>query len=172
MSGNCQSCSGCIDINTGLCRGGTLNTQCGRNGGFCQACDSAAGQTCQGGFCAGGTTCNASTCGGCCDGNTCRLPSQFTNAQCGQGAAGAACVACVGTTTCDVGGTGTCASGRFDAGFGDAGPSDFCTLFGTPCTASQCCGFDATFGLLPFCYSFGMACGTAGTICTTNNLCQ
>ena len=168
VSGNCQPCNGCIDINTGSCVGGTSNSQCGRNGGFCQACDSAAGQSCQSGVCSGGTTCNASTCSGCCDGNVCRQPSQFTTAQCGQGFAGAACVSCLGGATC--GSSGTCTGGGGGGNF-DGGMFDACTLYGTPCASTQCCDFDSIFGIIPTCYSLGMACGQVG-ICRAGNVCQ
>lgn len=170
--GACQTCSGCIDINTGNCLGGTLNTQCGRSGGFCQACDSTAGQTCQSGFCSGGTTCNSGTCTGCCDGNTCRQPSQFTNAQCGQGFAGAACVSCVGGSMCT---SGSCMGGGTGGGTGgggfDGGSFDLCTVYGTPCTATQCCDVDVVLGFIPTCYSQGMACGLSG-VCGAGNVCQ
>ena len=96
VAGACSPCAGCINVNTGACETGNLDTKCGKMGGFCQACDSTAGQTCQGGTCFGGTNCNASSCMGCCDGNNCRLPSTYTNAQCGQGAFGAACTTCLG----------------------------------------------------------------------------
>jgi hypothetical protein len=173
VNGACTPCAGCIDINTGACTSGASSSQCGRNGGFCQACDTQAGQSCQSGVCQGGTMCNASTCPqGCCDGSRCVQASQFTTAQCGQGTGGAACVSCVGgafcnTTSrqCEGGGGGTDGGPVFpDGGF------DTCTLFGTPCTASQCCDVDLTFGFIPTCYDVGATCFT-GT-CRSDNVCR
>jgi hypothetical protein len=145
VSGTCTTCNGCIDINNGQCKGGLDNTACGKNGGFCQACDQAAGQMCNGGTCFGGTTCNASTCMGCCDGNNCKLPSQFTNAQCGQGAPGAACTTCLNGAMCDamdagmcVGGGGTGGGGGFP-GLDGGGSFDICSLNGSPCPTGKCC---------------------------------
>ena len=144
VSGACAPCTGCIDINTGTCQGGMSGTQCGKMGGFCQTCDSAAGQTCQGGTCFGGTTCNATTCQGCCDGNNCRLPNTYTNAQCGQGAPGAACVTCLAGAMCDAADAGMCFGGGGTGGGGggfpglDGGFGAGCTT-STDCSAGECC---------------------------------
>ena len=147
-------------------------------GGFCQACDSTAGQTCQSGTCFGGTTCNASTCMGCCDGNNCRLPSTYTNAQCGQGAFGAACTTCLGGATCDALDAGACVGGGGTGGGGggglpglDGGLPDLCSLIGRPCGATQCCDVDPILGIIPTCYNVGQMCGGAGS-CTAAKVCQ
>ncbi|MFZ5439280.1 MAG: hypothetical protein ACOZQL_04685 [Myxococcota bacterium] len=162
VSGACTPCAGCINITTGACETGTANGACGKNGGFCQACDMQAAQTCQGGTCFGGSTCNSSTCAGCCDGNTCKLPTQWTNAQCGQGAPGAACVGCGGGSSCDamdagmcVGGGGTGGGGGFP-GLDGGGFGSFCDST-TPCPSGQCC--DSTLGVLGLCVSVGDPCG-------------
>ncbi len=150
VAGACAPCAGCIDINTGACQGGMTLTQCGKNGGFCQACDTNAGQTCNNGTCFGGTSCNASTCTGCCDGNNCLMPGSFTNAQCGQGAAGAACVTCLQGATCDAADAGACVGGGATGGGagggggfpfpdGGGGTFDVCALAGLPCGANKCC---------------------------------
>lgn len=136
VSGSCAPCNGCIDISTGQCLVGTSNTQCGRNGTFCQACDQMSGQTCQAGICSGGTSCNAATCTGCCDGNTCRPIAQQTNAQCGQGVAGAACTTCLNGTMCSA---GQCVMGGTDGGPTFDGGFDICALNGDPCPANKCC---------------------------------
>mgnify|MGYP001558232939 FL=1 len=177
VSGTCTPCVGCIDINTGACQGGMMDTQCGKMGGFCQTCDSAAGQTCQGGTCFGGTTCNASTCMGCCDGNNCKLPAMYTQAQCGQGAFGAACTTCLGGATCDAFDAGACVGGGGTGGGGgglpgfDGGLPDLCSLIGAPCMSNECCDVDGFFGIIPTCYAQGEACGSAGT-CSAGNVCQ
>ena len=177
VSGACSPCTGCIDINTGACQGGMLNTQCGKMGGFCQACDTAAGQTCQAGTCFGGTTCNASTCMGCCDGNNCKTPSMYTNFQCGQGAFGAACTTCLGGATCDALDAGACVGGGGTGGGGgglpgfDGGLPDFCSLINRPCQSTQCCDVDPIFNIIPTCYNVGQACGNVGT-CAVGNVCQ
>jgi hypothetical protein len=153
------------------------NMQCGKMGGFCQACDQQAGQSCNAGLCSGGTTCNAMSCQGCCDGNNCKLPATYTAAQCGQGAFGAACIACLSGATCDALDAGACVGGGGTGGGGgglpglDGGFPDFCSLFGTPCTSSQCCDVDALFGIIPTCYDQGAACGSVGT-CSAGNVCQ
>lgn len=166
VSGACAPCAGCIDINTGTCQMGMSNTQCGKMGGFCQACDSAAGQTCQGGTCFGGTRCNAATCTGCCDGDTCKAPSTFTQAQCGQGAPGAACKTCVNGAMCDALDAGACVGGGGGTGGGggfpgfDGGGPGFCDGM-TPCGSGQCC--DSLFGALGLCISTGDTCSFGGT---------
>ncbi len=171
VSGACTPCTGCIDINTGACQGGMSNDKCGKMGGFCQTCDQAAGQTCNGGTCFGGTTCNASTCAGCCNGNNCVLPAaQMTN-QCGQGAAGAACVGCFNGATCDtdagacVGGGGTGGGGGgfpgLDGGFGTGCASS------AECAATECCDSIGAAGL-GTCVAAGDDCvfgGSNTTVC-------
>jgi hypothetical protein len=121
------------------------NTACGRNGGFCQTCDQASGQTCQSGICGGGTSCNAGNCMGCCDGNTCKTPQMYTNAQCGQGVAGAACTTCLNGAQCDALDAGACVGGGGTGGGGglpglDGGLTfDICALNGSPCPTGKCC---------------------------------
>jgi hypothetical protein len=176
VSGACTPCAGCIDINTGACQGGMTNMQCGKMGGFCQACDQQAGQTCQSGTCFGGTSCNATTCQGCCDGNNCKVPSMYSTAQCGQGAFGAACIACLAGATCDALDAGACVGGGGTGGGGGGLPGfdggfDLCSLFGAPCTSTQCCDVDPLFGILPTCYDVGEQCGSAGS-CSAGNVCQ
>lgn len=177
VTGVCTPCNGCIDINTGRCEAGLSNTQCGKNGGFCQACDQVSNQTCQGGACFGGSSCNGTNCTGCCDGATCKLPTEFTNAQCGQGAAGAACTTCFGGSTCDALDAGACvgsgAGGGTGGGFtGFDGGFDLCSLFGMPCQPNYCCGVDAIIGFFPTCYAPGDVCGAAGTTCGASAQCQ
>ncbi|MDP1826462.1 MAG: hypothetical protein Q8L48_24550 [Archangium sp.] len=184
VSGTCTPCTGCIDINTGACQAGTSDTQCGKMGGFCQTCDSAAGQTCQGGTCFGGTTCNASTCMGCCDGNNCMLPAMYTNAQCGQGAFGAACTTCLSGATCDALDAGACVGGGGTGGGGGGGfpgldgglTFDICALNGLPCPANKCCqpiaaALSATGSS---CVSDGAACdlGFSGSCVGATQTCQ
>jgi hypothetical protein len=174
VSGACTPCTGCIDISTGACQGGMSNMLCGKMGSFCQACDQAAGQTCQGGTCFGGTTCNSTTCAGCCDGNNCKLPTQYTNAQCGQGAAGAACTTCLNGATCDamdagacVGGGGMGGGGGIFPGLDGGGLPGMCDpANGMNCNNGECCldtlgicvpnGTDALIG---------QACGAGGGVC-------
>ncbi len=154
-----------------------MNAQCGKMGGFCQTCDSAAGQTCQNGTCFGGTTCNSTTCQGCCDGNTCLLPANYTQAQCGQGAFGAACTTCLGGATCDALDAGACVGGGGTGGGGgglpgfDGGIPDLCSLIGTPCMPTECCDVDAVIGFIPTCFSQGSTCGSGGR-CSAGNVCQ
>lgn len=174
VAGACTACAGCIDINTGACMPGmSSNTQCGKGGGFCQACDQAAGQTCQAGTCFGGTSCNAGTCQGCCDGNNCKLVSQQTTAQCGQGSPGAQCVGCTAGATCSQS-TGKCEGGSgggggsfpLDGGF----PFAFCDDQ-TPCPSGQCC--DSQFGILGLCVGQGDACGNSdpnNVVCLLSSL--
>lgn len=179
VTGACAPCAGCIDINTGTCQGGMSNTQCGKMGGFCQTCDSSAGQSCMSGTCFGGNVCNASTCMGCCDGNNCKVPSMYTNMQCGQGAFGAACTTCLGGATCDSMDAGACVGGNPTGGGagggggfpGDGGFASLCGILGPPCTATECCDVDALFGIFPTCYSQGEMCGSAGS-CGAGNVCQ
>jgi hypothetical protein len=169
VSGTCTPCAGCIDISTGACQGGMSNTLCGKMGSFCQACDQQAGQTCQNGTCFGGTTCNATTCMGCCDGNNCKLPTQYTNAQCGQGAPGAACTTCLNGATCDAMDAGACVGGGGMGGGGGfpgldgGGLPSFCDDM-TPC-ASGCC--DSLGGLFGLCVSTNDPCqfGGANPLC-------
>ena len=132
-----------------------------------------AGQTCNSGTCSGGTTCNASSCSGCCDGNSCVLASNYSNAQCGQGASGAACVSCLGTQTCQ---GGVCAvppsdGGVFDAGFGCVDSAE--------CGSGECC--DSLGATVPgACISAGtlcqygganfFQCAILGSVCTCNGL--
>jgi hypothetical protein len=162
VSGTCTPCAGCIDISTGACQGGMSNTLCGKMGSFCQACDQQAGQTCQNGTCFGGTTCNATTCMGCCDGNNCKLPTQYTNAQCGQGAAGAACTTCLNGATCDAMDAGACVGGGGMGGGGgglpglDGGLGGFCDPTDpTTCPGTDCCD---GIGSIGFCVGAGEDC--------------
>lgn len=180
VTGTCTPCAGCIDINTGMCAGGMANTACGKMGGFCQTCDMAAGQTCQMGVCFGGTTCNSSTCMGCCDGNNCRTPSQWTNAQCGQGAPGAACTTCLNGAQCDAMDAGMCVGGGGTGGGGglpgfDGGLTfDLCAMSGDPCMSGECCEpLTTVFGGSSSCVPVGTDCdlGLSGT-CTAGGMCQ
>ncbi len=139
-SGTCTVCTGCIDVNTGICSSGTTNTSCGKAGSFCQTCDTSSGQTCTRNVCQGGS-CNASTCPtGCCDGPTCVRPADYTNFQCGSGTPGAACVTCNGT--CDKL-QGVCvAPPREDAGMppSDGGLSiESCDPVSPKCSVGSCC---------------------------------
>jgi hypothetical protein len=175
VNGACTACNGCVDGSNGRCEVGTANAQCGRAGGVCATCDSSTGQTCQAGVCQGGTQCNASTCAGCCDGNACKLPAMYSNAQCGQGVAGAACVACAGT--CD-GNSGTCVGGGGTGGGGGGLPGlpsldgGLCALVGFPCGPTDCCDFSAFIPLLPACYRQGATCGNGVKVCGAGNVCQ
>jgi hypothetical protein len=140
------------------------NTLCGKMGSFCQACDQQAGQTCQNGTCFGGTTCNSTTCAGCCDGNNCKLPTQYTNAQCGQGARGAACTTCLNGATCDAMDAGACVGGGGMGGGGgglpgfDGGLGGFCDPADpTTCPGTDCCdGFPGSG--IGFCVGAGEDC--------------
>lgn len=161
VSGSCTPCAGCIDVNTGECQTGDTNTQCGKNGGLCQACDQGAGQSCNSGLCSGGSVCNGVSCPtGCCDGNTCVLPANYSDAQCGQGAGGAACTSCFSGQVCDALDAGACiqgsgtggAGGGFPFPFPDGGfpltecdatrpcPSGCCSKANTCVDEGQCCG--------------------------------
>jgi hypothetical protein len=137
--------------------------QCGKMGGFCQACDTAAGQSCNAGLCSGGTNCNSSNCQGCCDGNNCKLPATYSTAQCGQGAFGAACIACVSGATCDALDAGACVGGGGTGGGGggfpglDGGFGTGCTS-NSECAATECC--DSAGAILPG------SCVAAGGMCT------
>jgi hypothetical protein len=94
--------------------------------------------------------------------------SSFTNAQCGQGSGGAACVACTGGSTCD---TSQRRCVLPDAGFnGDAGLPLVCDST-TPCPSGQCC--DSFFGAFGVCIeAFQMCSFTAGVCNPLNGLCQ
>lgn len=182
VSGTCTPCAGCIDINTGMCAGGMANTACGKMGGFCQQCDMAAGQTCQNGVCFGGTTCNSATCMGCCDGNTCKTPSQWSNAQCGQGANGAACTLCLNGAQCDAMDAGMCVGGNMGTGGGGGGipgldggfTFDICALNGDPCPTGKCCEPITSFAGSSSCVDPGDDCdfGFSGTCSGTTFTCQ
>ncbi|PZR13327.1 MAG: hypothetical protein DI536_13660 [Archangium gephyra] len=172
QAGACTPCAGCINISTGACETGSSNGSCGKNGGFCQACDQQAGQTCQSGTCFGGTTCNATTCQGCCDGNNCKLPAQYTTAQCGQGAPGAACIGCVGQQVCDAVDAGACIGNAGTGGGGggifpglDGGlfPGTCDPMSGVNCANGECCaeGFCVPNGTS----LIGQACGVNGGTC-------
>lgn len=166
VSGACTPCAGCININTGACEGGMQNTACGKNGGFCQACDTTVGQNCNGGTCFGGNVCNPTTCtDGCCDGNNCVQRGSYTTAQCGQGAGGAACVACVGGATCDGADAGACVGGGGSGGDGgffdpDAGFPTICAD-SSECGTGQCC--DSFLGQFGLCVNSGEVCQFGGT---------
>ncbi len=172
-AGLCTPCNGCIDLTTGNCEPGISAGSCGKAGGFCRACDQATGQTCQGGACFGGDVCNSGSCLGCCDGNTCIAQSAYTNAQCGQGPLGAACVSCFGGQTCDALDAGACTGTGAGGGTGGAGGGsgfptlDICTLeFNDPCVANRCCQPLASgFGGASNCVKHGTKCdlGISGT---------
>jgi hypothetical protein len=93
---------------------------------------------------------------GCCDGNNCKTPAMYTNAQCGQGANGASCVTCLAGATCDAMDAGACVGGGgTGGGAGGGGGSIFpigggagsgCTT-SAECAAGECC--DAFPPILP-----------------------
>lgn len=153
VGGSCTPCNGCIDVTTGNCLNGTTNTQCGRNGGFCQTCDTMAGQQCTSGQCVGTGACSPSNCNGCCSGSSCFAPNQQNNARCGNGSPGAACIACTTGSTCDTV-SGFCAPDGVDGGFDfDGGLPLTCTM-DSEC-GTGCCGMFAGFGL---CFAAGQSC--------------
>jgi len=103
---------------------------------------------------------------GCCDGNNCKVPTQYSNAQCGQGAFGAQCIACGGGSACDaldagacVGGGGTGGGGGGFPGLDGGGLPGFCDDM-TPCGAGQCC--DSLGGILGLCVGTGDSCAFGG----------
>lgn len=155
-----------------------MTAACGRNGGFCQTCDTSAGQTCTSGTCSGGTNCNANNCSGCCNGNTCVTSSGFNNTTCGQGLPGAACVSCIGTQSCQ---GGVCSGSMSDGGLPglDGGFGAGC-VDNAECGSGECCdSFGTTIG--GACISSGTACQFGGAnfqvclffgSCTCNGLTQ
>lgn len=186
VNGACALCAGCIDLNTGDCVTSTTNTLCGRQGQFCSDC-TLQSRTCQSGACLPPPPpCTAQNCStGCCDSmsGACIPRASQTATQCGQGSAGAECIAC-SSGSCDTS-TGACSTGGFDGGlpFPDGGLGSFC-FPGLPvssCGPGDCCfpfmglGICATIGnpnLLG-----GTTCGVSGmdcnpTPCTTNQSCS
>jgi hypothetical protein len=173
VAGACAACAGCVDVNVGDCKAGTANTQCGKAGEYCLGCDMNAGQTCQGGTCFGGTTCNSGTCLGCCDGNTCITPAQYSTSQCGQGSPGAACRGCIGGATCDAVDAGACVGGSSGTGGGGGLPGfdgglPFCDSQ-NPCGAGQCCDVIAG-GVGTSCKNLGETCAFGGPACIVSAL--
>jgi hypothetical protein len=153
VNGACSGCSGCIDINTGACVPGTANTACGRNGNFCQLCDTAGGQTCSAGQCVG-STCGPGNCNGCCNGTVCVGPASFSNTQCGNGSPGSSCVSCTSGSSCSAS-AGQCVPDGVDGGFDlDGGLPLTCTV-DDDCGPNACCGMFAGFGL---CFGPGQSC--------------
>lgn len=167
IAGACTDCAGCVDPQTGSCVTTFTDDRCPLNGAasFCTKCDDNAGQTCRVvppatiAGCQGGTTCNSTTCAGCCDGNDCKEPSEFSNAQCGTGTAGQACVTCTNGASCDVTGTGQCEGGGPIGGGtgGGLGVPGMCDST-TPCPSGQCC--DLMLGLMGTCVGLGDPCGS------------
>jgi hypothetical protein len=96
---NASTCpTGCCNSTACVAPGSQSNNQCGLAGAACAACG--AGGECQGGVCST-VPCMASNCSGCCDGWACiDLPLERDFA-CGQ--AGAACSACPGGSSCQLG---------------------------------------------------------------------
>jgi len=110
------TCPGCCD-SFGSCQQGTAQNACGLGGNACQPCF--ANQVCSLGNCIGGTTGGGGPTGGGSGGGT---GGGATGGGSGGGATG--------------GGGGSVGDGGFDF---DAGLPDLCSIFGTPCTAGQCC---------------------------------
>ncbi len=175
VNGACTPCAGCVDIGSGTCVTGTTNAQCGRQGQFCADC-AIQSLTCQSGSCLPAPPpCTAQNCStGCCDpmSGACIPRTSQTATQCGQGSAGALCIAC-SSGTCDTA-SGSCSTGGFDGGlppFPDGGLGSFCVP-GFPlssCAPGDCCfpfmgfGVCATIGnpnLLG-----GTTCGVSGMDC-------
>jgi len=155
VNGTCTACAGCIDLNTGACITSTSNSRCGRNGGFCQACDTASGQSCQAGVCTGSSSCMQS-CTGCCNGTTCIPDFQLTDNQCAQGAPGTSCVNCAGSgEVCNRTALKCTSGGGTDGGLRafDGGAGLVCTT-DAEC-GNGCCGMFSGFGL---CFGPGQQC--------------
>jgi hypothetical protein len=103
------------------------------------------------------------------------LPSSFTNALCGQGSAGAACVSCLGTQSCQ---GGVCTTPASDGGLGFDG--GFGCVDSSECAFGECC--DSLGATIPgACVSAGTVCQFGGTnfqlcillqSCTCNGLTQ
>jgi hypothetical protein len=117
--GDCTGgCAGCCQGT--VCKTGTSNSECGRNGAVCAACSG--GKTCQsqvcGYYCGDGvctstppgteTQCvcaqDCGSCAGCCQGMVCNPGT--SNSECGKN--GAVCMSCSGGKTCQQ--EGQCAS--------------------------------------------------------------
>jgi hypothetical protein len=127
------TCPGCCQA--GTCRTGDTTSACGTGGGACVNCG--AGSRCmpQGGdagVCVVTSTCNATSCpNGCCDGTTCRPPTEAT---CGLG--GATCASCVSRLTDRCLANGSCGCGQGAA----CGPGQVCDAGACECDPSTCAG--------------------------------
>ncbi len=173
VSGSCVVCAGCIDLQTGNCLTGTSPTLCGRNGDFCSNCTQQS-RTCQSGTCLPPPPpCTAQNCAtGCCDSmsGACIPRSSQTATLCGQGSAGALCVAC-SSGACNTS-SGSCSTGGLDGGlppFPDGGLGSFCVP-GTPlssCGPGDCC---FPFMGLGVCATIGNPNLLGGTTCGVSRM--
>jgi hypothetical protein len=172
--GACAACSGCVDLATGKCEGGSTDMLCGKAGDFCANCTVSNG-TCMNQICAGSMSgCNPTNCAtGCCDqgSGACIQPGSQTGAQCGQGTAASLCVQCP-SGMCDndggvcIGGAGGGTGGGSGGGFpgldGGGGLPGLCDAT-SPCGAGQCC---SSLGL---CVNVGPVLGgVLGSFCGVN----
>jgi hypothetical protein len=193
---NTQQCQGCND-GTGTCQSGTTSAQCGSGGATCLACDG--GASCQNGVCQlpppadGGTgdagsgdagpggdagtdagSCGPGNCSGCCSGTSCISLSNQSTGQCGT--AGATCVACSGTDTCQAGSCQTPDAGSTDAGGNtDAGSGSDAGVDAGSCGPSNCAGCCNGTACIAISSESNGQCGANGLACqpcTTGTACQ